>query len=76
MEVTAPEYEVPLSTVPCSITGVGAFIIRTDKNDRGEGDHLPNVLEIASEVRLPDVLGLDDGDDVAVTVPDQGVETR
>jgi hypothetical protein len=45
---------VPLSIVPCQIGSLDAFILRTDKNDRGEGDHQPNVIEIAAEVAIHD----------------------
>lgn len=63
-----PEYGVPLSIVPCTIAGIPAFIVRTDKNDRGEGDHHPTVVELVSPVRLREALGLDDGDEVDIEV--------
>ena len=67
-----PEYGVGMSIVPCTIDGIDAFVLRTDKNDRGEGDHSPNVVEIAAAVRLRDSLGLNDGDEVEIVVPDEG----
>jgi riboflavin kinase, archaea type len=63
-----PEYGVGLSIVPCLIDSVEGFILRTDKNDRGDGDHPPNVVEIAAAVRLRDALGLSDGDEVEIMV--------
>ena len=66
-----PEYGVGLSMVPCTIEGLDAFIVRTDKNDRGEGDHPPHVVEVAAAVRLRDALGLRDGDEVEIVVPDE-----
>jgi riboflavin kinase, archaea type len=63
-----PEYAVGMSIVPCTINGVDAFILRTDKNDCGEGDHQPNVVEIAAPVRLRDALDLADGDEVEIEV--------
>jgi riboflavin kinase, archaea type len=63
-----PEYAVGLSLVPCTIERIDAFIIRTDKNDRGEGDHQPHIVEIAAPVRLRDALGLRDGDEVEVSI--------
>lgn len=63
-----PEYGVGLSIVPCRIESVAGFILRTDKNDCGEGDHPPNVVEIAAAVHLRDALGLHDGDEVEITV--------
>jgi riboflavin kinase len=61
-----PEYGVGLSIVPCTVRGIDAFILRTDKNDRGEGDHPPHVIEVAAAVRLRDALDLQDGDEVEV----------
>ena len=63
-----PEYAVALSIVPCTIQGLDAFLVRTDKNDRGEGDHPPNVVEVAAVVQLRQALALDDGDPVEIEV--------
>ena len=41
LRLEPPEYGVGMSLVPCEIGGIGAFILRTDKNDAGEGDHPP-----------------------------------
>jgi riboflavin kinase, archaea type len=71
LRLEPPEYPVPLSITPCAIEGVDAFVIRTDKNDRGEGDHAPNVLEIAASGHLRSVLKLNDGDLVEVELPAQ-----
>lgn len=72
-----PEYAVPLSIVPCRIDGVDAFVIRTDKNDRGEVEtHPPTVIEIAAQVRLREALKLNDGDEVEVELPGQADEAR
>jgi len=62
------EVGVGLSIVPCTIEHLDAFILRTDKNDRGEGDHPPNIVEIASAVRLRDALALQDGDEVQIII--------
>jgi riboflavin kinase, archaea type len=67
-----PEYGVGLSIVPCTIDRLEAFILRTDKNDRGEGDHPPTILEIVAAVRLRDALGLQDGDEVEIIAAGQG----
>ena len=64
-----PEYGVGMSVVPCRIGGIDAFILRTDKNNIGEGDHPATVIEIAAPVRLRDALDLEDGTEVEVTVP-------
>src|ERR1700685_2027405 len=72
LRLEPPEYGVGLSIVPCRIEAVEGFILRTDKNDCGEGDHPPNVLELAAAVRLRDALGLRDGDEVEITVAGEG----
>ncbi len=59
---------VGISLVPCRVLGRRAFILRTDANDRGEGDHSPEVIEVATDVKLRDAFGLMDGDLVAVDV--------
>jgi CTP-dependent riboflavin kinase len=66
-----PEYGVGLSMIPCTIEGLEAFILRTDKNDRGEGDHPPNILEVAATVRLRDALGVQDGDEVEIVLTEE-----
>ena len=71
-----PEYGVGLSIVPCRIGVIEGFILRTDKNDCGEGDHPPNILEIAAAVRLRDALGLCDGDQVEVQVAGEDHQGR
>lgn len=63
------EYGVGMSVVPCRIGGIDAFILRTDKNNTGEGDHPATVIEIAAPVRLRDALDLEDGTAVEVSVP-------
>ena len=44
-----------------------AFVLRTEANERGEGDHPLEVIEVAAAIRLRDILGVDDGDAVSVT---------
>jgi riboflavin kinase, archaea type len=68
--VEPPECPVAFSIVPCTIGGLDAFIIRTDRNDRGEGDHPPTVIEVAATVRLRDALNVEDGDEVEVVAFD------
>jgi riboflavin kinase len=58
---------VSVSIVPCSIFGRPAFILRTDANERGEGHHPRNLIEIACDVKLRDVYGLVDGSMVEVS---------
>ena len=59
---------VSVSILPCRIFDRKAFIIRTDKNARGEGDHPPTIIEIASDVKLRDEYNLADGDVVEIFI--------
>jgi riboflavin kinase, archaea type len=71
LRLEPPKYGIGLSIVPCTIRGVDAFILRTDNDDGGGGDHAPNVIEVAASVRLRDALGLKDGDEVEVIVKNE-----
>ena len=68
LRLEPPEYPVGMSIVPCRLGGIPAFILRTDDNEAGRGDHPPNVLEIAAAVHLRQALGLVDGDKVQIEV--------
>ena len=59
---------VGLGFVRCQVGGLSGWIVRTDKNNQGWGDHGLDVLEIVSPVHLRTALGLVDGDDVVVEV--------
>jgi riboflavin kinase len=61
---------VSVSMVPCTIEGRKAFLLRTDLNEQGLGHHPKTIIEIATEVRLRDALGLKDGDVVVIEIPD------
>lgn len=63
-----PEYGVAMSIVPCEISGVPAFILRTDKNNDGVGDHAPDIIEVAAATHLRSALGISDGDEVEVVI--------
>ena len=71
VQLDPPDVGVGLSIVPCTIERLDAFILRTDKNDRGEGDHPPNILEVGAAVRLRDAPGLANGNEVDIIVADQ-----
>jgi len=60
---------VSVSIVPCSVRGTRAFLLRTDANENGQGDHPKTIIEIAAEVRLRDLFQLQDGDLLEVEVP-------
>lgn len=59
---------VSINIIPCKIFGRSAFILRTDKNESGLGDHPKTIIEIATDVKLRDVYGLNDGDSVEVEI--------
>lgn len=61
---------VSVSMVPCKVQGLPAFLLRTDLNEEGRGHHPKTIIEIATDVRLRDALGLEDGDVVEVEIPD------
>ncbi|MEM7626881.1 MAG: DUF120 domain-containing protein [Planctomycetota bacterium] len=54
--------------VPCRVFDRAAFILRTDANERGDGDHPREVIEIATDIKLRDAWDLVDGDLVRVEV--------
>ena len=57
---------VAVSIIPCRVFGRRAFILRTDANEQGTGDHPRTTVEIATDVKLRDTYGLEDGDPVEV----------
>lgn len=66
---------VSVSIVPCSIQGRKAFLLRTDANENGHGDHPKTIIEIASDVRLRDLYHLQDGDRLEVTIDPEWDDT-
>ena len=61
---------VSLSLCPCEIFGRKAFILRTDRNASGKGEHPLTLIEIITDIRLRDAHQLADGDVVEVSVGD------
>jgi CTP-dependent riboflavin kinase len=70
IRLEAAEYggRVSVSLVPCRIFDRKAFLLRTDQNENGTGHHPRNIIEIATDVRLRERYGLQDGDWVEVEV--------
>jgi riboflavin kinase, archaea type len=68
LRLEAEEYggTVSVSIVPCRVLGRKCFILRTDGNEHGDGDHPHEIIEIATDVKLRDAFGLNDGDVVEV----------
>jgi riboflavin kinase len=71
IRLEASEYggRVSVSMVPCRIFNRPAFLMRTDQNEKGTGHHSRNIIEIATDVRLRDTYGLNDGDWVEIEFP-------
>jgi len=72
VRLEAHEYggSVNVNIVHCRVLGRPAFILRTDANELGTGNYPQTVVEIASDVKLRDVCGLSDGDEVSIEVED------
>ena len=70
IRLEAREYggRVSVCIVPCRIFDRPAFLLRTDQNELGAGHHPRNIIEIATDVRLRERYGLQDGDWVEVDV--------
>jgi riboflavin kinase, archaea type len=68
IRLEAEEYHgtVSVNIVPCKFNGKDAFILRTDANEAGTGDHKKTIIEIASDVMLRDKFNLKDGDKVTI----------
>jgi riboflavin kinase len=68
MRLDGNEYggTVSVSVIPCRVFGRRAFILRTDANEQGTGDHPRTIIEIATDVKLRDTYHLADGDLVEV----------
>ncbi|MEO1235648.1 MAG: DUF120 domain-containing protein [Planctomycetota bacterium] len=70
IRLEAQEYggTVSINLVPCRVFDRSAFILRTDANERGDGDHPWEVVEIATDIKLRDAFDLKDGDKVTIEV--------
>ena len=60
--------QVGMNIVPCTIMGLPAFVLRTDQNEAGTGNHDRRVIEIGAAVRLRDEFNLSDGDIVTIEI--------
>jgi riboflavin kinase len=57
---------VSISIVPCRIFEEEAVILRTDRNESGEGTHPKTLVEMACQIKLRDKYQLKDGDIVHI----------
>ena len=70
LRLEASEYagHVSVSLIPCRVFGRAAFLLRTDLNESGHEPHSKNLIEVATDIRLRDACGLQDGDWVEVDI--------
>lgn len=52
----------------CSVLGHKAYILRTDKNSRPNGDHPLNLIEIVSDVNFREKYNLKDNDIIQIEI--------
>jgi len=78
IRLEADEYggRVSVSIVPCRIFGRQAFLLRTDENERSTGHHSPNIIEIATDIRLREAYNFEMADWVKVEFPYLGQCSR
>jgi CTP-dependent riboflavin kinase len=60
---------VGISIIACRIIDLDAFVLRTDANETGNGDHPLNIVEIAATVKIRERYGLADGSVVRIDLP-------
>ncbi|MHC4893461.1 MAG: DUF120 domain-containing protein [Planctomycetota bacterium] len=60
---------VGVSFAPCRIAGNAAFVVRTDANASGVGDHPRTIVELVGPLHYRTVLELEDGDEVQLELP-------
>ena len=60
---------VRVLVTPCRVGDLDAFVLRTEANEEGRGDHPTTLVEVAAAVHLRSALGLEDGDEVTLVIP-------
>lgn len=73
LEPTEVGVGVGVGLVSCRLNDQPCWIVRTDRNNAGNGHHPQTVVEVVSTVHLRSALGLHDGDEVFLQVGHQGV---
>jgi CTP-dependent riboflavin kinase len=66
VRLEAAEVGVGMGLVSCRLNDWPCWIIRTDGNNAGVGDHPLTVVEIVAQVHLRTELRLEDGDEVTL----------
>ena len=52
----------------CEVFGDVAYIVRSEKNIRNEGDYKQDIIEIVSDVNFREKYNLKDGDEIRVSI--------
>lgn len=60
---------VGVSFAPCRVEGKAAFVVRTDANAAGRGDHPRTIVELVGPLHFRTALGLEEGDEVRLELP-------
>jgi CTP-dependent riboflavin kinase len=68
IRLEAAQVGVGVGLVPCRLGDRSCWVLRTDRNNAGTGDHPLTVVEVVSTVHLRSALGLQDGDEVHLAV--------
>jgi CTP-dependent riboflavin kinase len=66
VRLEACEVGVGIGLIACRLDDHDCWIMRTDKNDAGRGDHPLTVVEVVAAVHLRTELSLSDGDEVCL----------
>jgi len=64
----ASEVGVGIAFVPCRLDSERCWVVRTDRNNAGTGNHPLTVVEVVSTVHLRTALNLQDGDEVTLNL--------
>jgi len=68
LRIEGAEYggAVGVNLLPCTVFGRRAFILRTDKEEAGQGSHPFEAIEVATDINLREAYGLVDGSMVKI----------
>lgn len=68
VRLPASEVGVGIGLVPCRLGGLPCWVLRTDRNDAGQGHHPLTVVEVVAATHLRTELELADGDEVVLAL--------
>lgn len=52
----------------CKVLGKTAYIVRSEKNIKDEGDYRQDIIEIVSDINFREQYNLNDGDEIEVVI--------